>query len=637
MAILKLLLYSIKATKRLIYNDEDGVLTTEIDYTLRNKCNVRCLRSHGALIEVCQETRDVLQKLQDKYDTATGCSIRRLKGFISNLKDGDLFYYFDEDRTSVVERRAAIGSINAMKSGYPWSERMYNKIIRYYNRMSLQFTYIAYGYDGLKECIGEEDITKRVCRFCGRRMPEVTFEKDAHAIQDALGNRILFCYEECDTCNRDLALTEDNFRYLMDFRRAMYNVPRKGSFKTPTVVGKTFIIKADAQGKPELYLMEESLPAPHERQYPFIMHLELKTPINNERMNKALCKMVIDMLPGIELPHFKNTVKWITSKGELVPDSLPSARMAVLPREQMSSQPILDIFLNNRDGRSEAPYCTAVVWMYDIVYMFIVPFVDVDRGRYKYDINLESHWKRMSAILGIQEWQTQDTSEYRLSIPWVEWMIDLNEPNIHVLPSSDPIFEACLEVKPSDPDINMPAFDRDGISLDKTDSLLFTPYYSDHLTDEDLSDVFQHAKGPIFILMPHDRKVRVSMSIDVYDTCDQIRFYTIGFDITFQIERFDDYIPIQYDQHGEVLSFAFHYELSEYLFTKSLEIAESQLCEQRKGTPFEKCSMTKIGDIDRILTYAYYHVPFADGKTYYCVSDRDIHGIDYEQLFKIVL
>ena len=46
-------------------------------------------------------------------------------------------------------------------------------------------------------------------------------KKIAHAIQDALGNKLLFCYEECDTCNHDLAMVEDQFRILMDFRHLL--------------------------------------------------------------------------------------------------------------------------------------------------------------------------------------------------------------------------------------------------------------------------------------------------------------------------------------------------------------------------------------------------------------------------------
>ena len=55
-------------------------------------------------------------------------------------------------------------------------------------------------------------------------------------------------------------MTEDNFRYIMDFRRAMYHISRKKTTKVPTVVGKSFIVKAGSHGEPELFLMKEALP-----------------------------------------------------------------------------------------------------------------------------------------------------------------------------------------------------------------------------------------------------------------------------------------------------------------------------------------------------------------------------------------
>lgn len=194
MPTLKVLLYSTLDTQRYVYKDTDGVLTVDIDSTLRNKCKVRSLRNYGALIEVCPETREALQELENKYDITTHFHIRKLKAFISKLPDGQYFYYFDEQRTSVVERKTAIYCINAMKAGLHWAECLHNIAFEYYSMMDIHFTYLSYGYDGISQCIGEDDKSKRVCRFCGQQMPEVTFDKEAHAIQDALGNKLLFCY-----------------------------------------------------------------------------------------------------------------------------------------------------------------------------------------------------------------------------------------------------------------------------------------------------------------------------------------------------------------------------------------------------------------------------------------------------------
>ena len=629
MAVLTILLYSTLGTKQLVYEDADGVMTNEIEQTCLRKCSVGSFMAGGARIIVCQKTHEALLMLENKYDSYTKRHIRKLRGFISKLSDGDFFYYFNRDKATIVERRTAIACLNAVKEGMVWSLMLHNHCFHRYTMMNIYFSYYSFGYDGISEFIGEKDEAKRVCRFCGKRKPEVTFDNVAHAIQEALGNKLLVCYEECDTCNHDLALTDDNFRYLMDFRRAMYHIPRKGSSKAPTVVGKTFIIKSNSKGEPELYIMEEALPDEETRQKPFMMHLELKTPINNERMYKALCKMVVDMLPSEELPHFKNTIKWIKSYGYWIPDSLPSALLAVLPTNNRLVQPVLDIFLNNRADRIEAPYCTAIVWLYDIAYMFVVPFVDVDGGQYKHDKELDSHWSFMKKMLDIHTWQKQDTSNYMLSTPWVDWPIDLSSPHIHVLPKSDPVFEKCLEVKQANPDIGMPAFKREGICLDSVVSAIFTPLYHGSLTENNLRDVTQHMEGPVFALNPRDHKVNVSMKVDAYDTTDTIPYFKFSFDLAFRVDTFEDYINIEYDKNGTPDSFALHYELRNYLVVFSLTAAELQMSPQRRGTCFEKCSLDKMLVNDRFLMNAVYIIPYEDDGGYITVHDREIHGVGY--------
>ena len=148
-----------------------------------------------------------------------------------------------------MERRIAVDCLSFERAGVPFCKVLHNITFEHYSVPSLMFQFLSYGHDGLKECIGEEDIQKRKCRFCGKSVPEVTFEKDAHAIQDALGNKLLFCLEECDTCNHDLAVVENQFRIMMDFRRSIFRIPRKETTKAVKVVGKDFIILADKNGE----------------------------------------------------------------------------------------------------------------------------------------------------------------------------------------------------------------------------------------------------------------------------------------------------------------------------------------------------------------------------------------------------
>ena len=174
MSILKVILYSPINNQRIIYKDTNGVMTTDIEDTYFHRCHVRNFMPGGCRIEVCQKTRDALNTLVKKYDKATGSHIRKLSGFISKLPDGNCFYYFNEEKTSVVARKTAILCIKAIRQGMSWNANLHNMAFHYYLMMDIYFTYMSFGYDGIKVCVGEEERCKRVCRFCGRRMPDVT-------------------------------------------------------------------------------------------------------------------------------------------------------------------------------------------------------------------------------------------------------------------------------------------------------------------------------------------------------------------------------------------------------------------------------------------------------------------------------
>ena len=125
MAQLKVILYSKLQKKRIIYSDTDGVMISEIEKTLMSQCKILDLRYTGARIEVCDKTRNALLALQNKYDKASGFHIRKLMGFLKGLTDGDFFYYFDEEKASIVERKTAIGCLMAIKNGIPYRYNSY--------------------------------------------------------------------------------------------------------------------------------------------------------------------------------------------------------------------------------------------------------------------------------------------------------------------------------------------------------------------------------------------------------------------------------------------------------------------------------------------------------------------------------
>lgn len=76
-----------------------------------------------------------------------------------------------------------------------------NKTLEELQKLRSVYDIKSYG-EFTKEWVGEPDKQKRVCRYCHRSMPEVSFKKVAHTISEALGNKSIKTNDECDECNQ---------------------------------------------------------------------------------------------------------------------------------------------------------------------------------------------------------------------------------------------------------------------------------------------------------------------------------------------------------------------------------------------------------------------------------------------------
>lgn len=92
---------------------------------------------------------------------------------------------------------------------------------------------------GHKIFLGDKE-TRR-CRFCGKGGPEVSFRDEAPAIPECVGNKSLFTYHECDSCNQAFGRgCENDFGNWSLPMRTMARIRGKSSVPT---------IKHDAAGK----------------------------------------------------------------------------------------------------------------------------------------------------------------------------------------------------------------------------------------------------------------------------------------------------------------------------------------------------------------------------------------------------
>lgn len=628
MATLRLYIYSREQRKNPYFEDSDEQegFTSDIWYSLTHCCEIeRFTNSCGVLLRNTQKTRDALLILQNKFD-ARHPEVRKLTMFISSngLAENEHFFVFDADKAKWSDRRVAIDELRIISATYVAFAMYHNHRYSNYLDIERQFDVYGYGFDGIKVAVGEPDKNKRKCRFCGCTDPG-KYKDVAHAIQDSLGNKLLVCYEECDDCNHKLNAIEDNFLHLMDVRRCVFQIARKNSTKCPHVVGDNFALHPDENGDAVLYLKKEPIEALHiDTDKPFEYRLHHKANVTNEGIYKALVKMVIDLMPSDRLCHFENTIKWIRSNENWAPDVLPNIVVGRAYDEVFYSQPALDIFFGKDEN---VPYCTGVLWIYDLVYMFVVPFVDIDGGHYKFDTSLICHWKYLLKKLSVYKLMVQDGLNWHQAAPWIDMDIVLPNPRIKVLPEKDHVFGDDSPIEEHE-EVSFPVFTSEGISISRIKADYECLYKGNEIPKEDLHDLTFHFDNLIFEVEPHLAQIMVQFGLQVNDTTDKVAYFVEHIKVVFSLKYFGRFVKIVYAKKGKISSVAIDIALRDYLYEQTLKAAESKIIRKRRGTSFEVCNLLNLLEYkERMLQRTRWKLRVKNG--FYVFPDSAIHAIAY--------
>lgn len=232
--------------------------------------------------------------------------------------------------------------------------------------------------------IGTNNKRQRICRFCGKSMPDITFKQKAHAISESLGNKGLICLEECDDCNRHFNETiEQDIGKLLRFQLILNGI--KGKNGNPTLKGDGASIKNDTsscvfKGKNTLLLeIQDSIDfnvCQDIKQFlsqNFSFSREKYTPQN---IYKCFCKYVISLIDSCHLPFFRDTIKWINEP--IAKHRLPPVWHCRVP---LATSPCL-VIMTRKHNHKEIPYCWAIINIAGFQFLFIVPFCSQDKYKF---------------------------------------------------------------------------------------------------------------------------------------------------------------------------------------------------------------------------------------------------------------
>ena len=480
--------------------------------------------------------------------------------------------------------------------------------------------YDAYYYDnwqiGLIK-VGEQDPDNRICRFCGRSKPEASFRKDAHAIPEALGNTKFFCREECGDCNQGLSLIENNLSYFMEYRRAIYGIPTKKG-EIPEIEGRNFVIRRDSEGKLHVHIDASKLGLEKDQldKEKQTVRLYNSQVVTNEGIYKALVKCVIDLLPTKEIQYFRNTISWIN--GTLSDDSLPSIYIAY-DDSIIYRQPECKIFINSQ-GYSYSPYCTALLYTCDMVYMFVIPFVTVDKGLFKYDEDLKTHWQHFFRYFPYK-WKSWDLSDDSPAHPHYDVHIGKLERSDLNLPAED-IFKSkrIPEHKKEREFVDFPEPDNKDIQAIRIREPKLTMNTSICITEEMKRDISVNINNPRIILDHLNSSCAVAVDLDIKDTTNTIDYMQCSYVVEIILKDFDKNIELTDS------TLAFDYKLRDILWKASCYVAECFFYPQRRGTQYESFHLSDLVNCKNFVRQITYIIPDTDHKLFRSIHDRDIHN-----------
>ena len=323
------------------------------------------------------------QELKDRLSLldVIGERTYKLKEFFDDIPTGQHFLFLPghiEDRIQIYFYTKRLSEIDKVPLQSADLERIASYLYDHYEVRTFK------GDERLN--IGVFDRTKRVCRFCGRSMPDVKFKEKAHAISESLGNKGLVCREECDDCNTRFNQTiEQDVTRFFQFFLILKGI--KGKNGNPTLQGDGISIKNDSSsqstlGRSTLVLKVPTMPDTHDPQEIAQYISRLFSGFSSvkyipQNIYKCFCKYVLSVIDSKYLPYFKGTIDWINEPP--TKHRLPPVWHYTAPNS--TDTPYL-VVMQRKHNHKDIPYCWAILNIAGDQYLFIIPFCSLDKYKF---------------------------------------------------------------------------------------------------------------------------------------------------------------------------------------------------------------------------------------------------------------
>lgn len=346
-----------------------------------------------------QKIVDSIQIFVDSYKHAEP-KLNQITSFFKKLQIGEKFCFFPNQHISPEERLQCQVYLESLSTRTDFKENMQQ--INELRLGNLMQNYDPFEFGRKKDFIGQGDKSKRVCRFCSNDNSKVTFKGKAHAISEALGNKKVILYDECDQCNEKFSETiePDIVNYLAAYR-TFFGVKGKGG--TKSFKGENFSLKPDKQKERNTILeIDDS-----EEEKGHIYKLKTGKKIKLQNIYKALCKYVLSVIDEKDLHHFTKTIDWINDT--ITFDTLPKvARM--ISNTPFSPEPKLAVYLRKNDNE-DIPFAIGEFYFTCFVFTFLIPLNDEYNTKFASKEGYQKYLEMFSHYEQTDNWIFHDFSD----------------------------------------------------------------------------------------------------------------------------------------------------------------------------------------------------------------------------------
>lgn len=247
------------------------------------------------------------------------------------------------------------------------------KVAAFFNVYDL----VNFDFASLSESVGLRDEKDRVCRYCSKKYPEVTFKKKAHTIPEFLGNKGSLSDFECDSCNKRFGEYEKQLSNYIGVAITLNRTKGKRSIPTAISHDNEIIAKKieffDVKDAVELSNIKDGNNIkynPDRRAFEIDFKQQPYVPIF---VFKALLKMAYGLLPEEDLKEFDLAVNILNESRS--PIKITGNAFGVVKHILSHRMPYTGIFLfKNREPNSFCPPYTFVLFYGQIILQIFISF-----------------------------------------------------------------------------------------------------------------------------------------------------------------------------------------------------------------------------------------------------------------------